>query len=135
MDVTTQPTRTGSAAVVAGLLLSGSAAAYEVTPPQPVACEPVSLLVRHTFSADCRWRVEADVELRDMQIAVSLRAVAGSQECDGAFIDAVFDVGIGRFPAGDYKLVVAWADAGDASIVPMKVMGGTRANAQGCGPE
>ena len=101
----------GAIAVAAAWLVFAAAAArsLEVSPRNPTECDVLTLRVRRSFAQDCLWEVTPKVRRERQAIEVTLE-LKGRAACDQALTDRTFDVPIGSYPAGNYRLSVRWSD-------------------------
>jgi hypothetical protein len=99
-------------AVAAGCLAFAAAAggALEISPRNPMECDVITLRIQRSFTEDCLWEVAPRVRRDKRRIDVTLQ-LRGRAACDQALTDRTFEVPIGSFPAGTYRLSARWSDS------------------------
>ena len=105
------------------LLLMQGAVAFQISPEQPQAGEPLTLTIRRSFDADCQWRVTPRVEA-DLRLVQVTLDVDGEPFCDDVLTDRTFELALGALPLGDHLLAVSWSDTGLVGLAPVRVEGG-----------
>ena len=92
----------------------GRGLAIEILPARPNACDDVRVAVTRAFTSDCNWTAEAtQTEGGKGVIEVLLELRPETDVCLPVEVVETFEVSLGKFAAGDYRVTVSWIDLED----------------------